>query len=79
MHQTDKSKEIVSSLTNTFTSEIQDEGKYQLTNAIDKIKGAGHRETSYFVTLPNDRTNADGFKVRLHFRYSKNLNFKAVS
>lgn len=76
MHQTDKSKEMVSSLTNTFTSEIQDEGKYQLTNAIDKIKGAGHRETSYFVTLPNDRTNADGSKVRLHFRYSKNLNFK---
>lgn len=75
MQQTDKSTELISSLTNTYTSVIQDEGKYQLTNVIDKIKGAGHRETSYFVTLPNDRTNADGSKVRLHFRYSKNLNF----
>jgi hypothetical protein len=76
MNQTDKSTEMISYLTNTYTSVIQDEGKYQLTNAIDKVKGAGHRETSYFVTLPNDRTNADGSKVKLHFRYSKNLNFK---
>lgn len=41
-----------------------------------KLRGAGHRETSYFVSLPNDRTNADGSKVKLHFRYSKNLDFK---
>lgn len=76
MNETDKNIETISNLTDTFTSEIQDEGKYKLTNVIDKIKGAGHRETSYFVSLPNDRTNADGSKVKLHFRYSKNLDFK---
>ncbi|ASC09020.1 Cellulose synthase (UDP-forming) [Pediococcus pentosaceus] len=76
MQQTNKSTEMISYLTNTFTSKVQDKGKYQLTNVIDKIKGAGHHETNYLVTLPNDRTNADGSEVKLHFRYSKNLNFK---
>lgn len=76
MQQTNKSTEMISYLTNTFMSKVQDRGKYQLTNVIDKIKGAGHHETNYLVTLPNDRTNADGSEVKLHFRYSKNLNFK---
>jgi hypothetical protein len=76
MSQTEKSTELIDSDTATYTSVLQDQGTYQLTNAIDKIAGAGHREASYFVKLPNDRTNADGTKVKLHFRYSKNLNFK---
>ncbi|WP_440971445.1 cellulose biosynthesis cyclic di-GMP-binding regulatory protein BcsB [Pediococcus pentosaceus] len=76
MQQTNKSTEMISYLTNTFMSKVQDRGKYQLTNVIDKIKDAGHHETNYLVTLPNDRTNADGSEVKLHFRYSKNLNFK---
>lgn len=75
MGQTNKSKEEIDANTDTFTSVIQDEGRYQLTNAIDTVKGAGHREASYFVTLPNDRTNVDGSKVKLKLRYSKNLNF----
>ncbi|WP_420849473.1 cellulose biosynthesis cyclic di-GMP-binding regulatory protein BcsB [Pediococcus stilesii] len=75
MKETNKAVEDVDDTTDTFTSVIQDEGRYQLTNAIDTVKGAGHQETSYFVTLPNDRNNADGSKVKLKFRYSKNLNF----
>lgn len=75
MKETNKSTETVTMATATYTSVLQDEGRYQLTQGTDEIKGAGHRETSYFVSLPNDRSNADGSEIQLHFRYSKNLNF----
>lgn len=38
--------------------------------------GAKHQSSTYFVSLPVDRTNADGSKIRIHFRYAKNLDFK---
>jgi cellulose synthase (UDP-forming) len=75
MNETNKATETVGSRTRTFTSSLHDQGHYQLTDQTDKIIGAGHRETSYFVSLPNDRSNADGSTVKLHLRYSKNLNF----
>lgn len=75
MNETDKPVEVVDKNTDTFTSILHDNGHYKLTNSEDNIEGPGHRETSYFITLPNDHTNIDGSLVKLKFRYSKNLNF----
>lgn len=77
MRETEHATETVGPNTATFTSSLQDNGGVkQLTNTSDTVTGVGHHETSYLVSLPNDRSNADGSEVRLHLRYSKNLNFK---
>ncbi|MFC6177519.1 cellulose biosynthesis cyclic di-GMP-binding regulatory protein BcsB [Companilactobacillus huachuanensis] len=75
MNETDKSTESVDETTDTFTSSLHDNGHYQLTSSEDNVQGAGHRETSYFITLPNDHTNINDSLIKLKFRYSKNLNF----
>jgi len=75
MKETDKASESVDRDTDTYTSSLHDNGTHYLTTSPDRIEGAGHKETSYLVQLPNDRSNANGSQINLHFNYSKNLNF----
>ncbi len=49
---------------------------YQLTDQAVQFTGTGHHEGDYYVSLPNDRTNADGSTVSLKLKYSDNLDFK---
>ncbi len=76
MQETATSGESITAQTQTYTSVLQYQGHYQLTSSETQLRGPGHQGVSYFVALPTDRTNADGSQVRLHYRYSKNLNFK---
>ncbi|WP_225424579.1 cellulose biosynthesis cyclic di-GMP-binding regulatory protein BcsB [Lactiplantibacillus mudanjiangensis] len=76
MQETRSSTELVSDQTRTYTSSLQYDGSYQLTSSDDTLTGAKHQSSTYFVSLPVDRTNANGSQIRVHFRYSKNLNFK---
>lgn len=77
MRETNKATETVGSDTATFTSSLQDNsGVKQLATTSTTVTGVGHHETSYLVSLPNDRSNADGTTIQLHLRYSQNLNFK---
>lgn len=76
MKETTTSGEAITKQTRTYTSVLQYQGHYQLTNSVTQLHGPGHQSVNYFVTLPTSRTNASGSQVRLHFRYSKNLNFK---
>ncbi|WP_159081943.1 cellulose biosynthesis cyclic di-GMP-binding regulatory protein BcsB [Paenibacillus sp. CAA11] len=46
-----------------------------LTETGDSLTGQGHREQSYFISLPANRTIADTSKIKLDFRYAKNLDF----
>ncbi len=62
--------------TQVFTSVLQYQGHYQLASADTTVTGAGHHSATFFVSLPNDRTNANGSKIRLRFSYAKNLDFK---
>ncbi|WP_125764090.1 cellulose biosynthesis cyclic di-GMP-binding regulatory protein BcsB [Companilactobacillus hulinensis] len=75
MKETSQSTEYITDGTATFTSSLHDNGVKTITSSTDMINGAGHRENNYLISLPNDRTNADGSEVYLKFRYSKNLNF----
>nr|WP_318531770.1 cellulose biosynthesis cyclic di-GMP-binding regulatory protein BcsB [Levilactobacillus angrenensis] len=68
--------ERITLATQTFTSTLNYDGKYQLTTSADKITGADHQERQYFVSLPVDRNNADGSTISIHFRYARNLDFK---
>jgi cellulose synthase (UDP-forming) len=76
MEETGKPTEFVKADTATYSSSLHDEGLYQLTAQTDKITGKGHHENSYFISLPNDRSNADGSAVTLDFRYSQNVDFE---
>lgn len=75
MKETTKSTKVVRNSTDTYTSILQDNGTHQLTATADRVEGAGHREASYFVQMPNDETNINDSRINLHFKYSKNLNF----
>nr|WP_235804775.1 cellulose biosynthesis cyclic di-GMP-binding regulatory protein BcsB [Levilactobacillus parabrevis] len=68
--------ETITAGTQTFTSTLNYDGKYQLTTEADRITGANHQERSYFVSLPVDRNNADGSTISIHLRYARNLDFK---
>jgi len=76
MQETRATTKYVGDQTSTYTSELQYDGHYQLTSQPDTLTGAKHQSSTYFVSLPIDRTNADGSQIRIHFRYAKNLNFK---
>lgn len=75
MKETSADTKTVSSSTQTFTSDLNYQGSRKLTSTGDQITGPKHQESTYFVSLPTDRTNADGSKIRVHFRYAKNLDF----
>lgn len=68
--------ETITPATQTFTSTLNYDGKYQLTTSADRITGANHQERSYFVSLPVDRNNADGSTISIDLRYARNLDFK---
>ena len=76
MQETTASTKTISAQTATYTSEVRNGGKTQLTTSDDYLTGANHQSSTYFVSLPVDRTNANGSKIRIHFRYAKNLDFK---
>lgn len=78
MQETQTASEAVTDQTQTFTSALHYQGRYQLTDTTDKLVGSGHQERSYFVSLPVDRNNADGSQITLHLRYAKNLDFKSA-
>jgi ribosomal protein S11 len=76
MQETSASTEPVTPATQTDTSVLQYQGSRQLTTSNTTLTGPGHQSASYFVTLPTDRTNADGSTITLHLKYAKNLDFK---
>ncbi|WNS42451.1 cellulose biosynthesis cyclic di-GMP-binding regulatory protein BcsB [Paenibacillus sp. MMS20-IR301] len=45
------------------------------TETGDKLNGPNHREQTYFVSLPANRSIADNGKISIDFRYAGNLDF----
>lgn len=75
MSETKADKKIVTADTQTFTSVLRYQGVAPLTQQATLLQGPGHQEATYFVSLPVDRTNADGSTVTLKLRYARNLDF----
>lgn len=46
-----------------------------LTETGDTLTGPNHREQTYFIALPSNRSIADSGKISLDFRYAENLDF----
>ncbi|WP_329608896.1 cellulose biosynthesis cyclic di-GMP-binding regulatory protein BcsB [Lentilactobacillus sp. SPB1-3] len=75
MSETASDEKTVTDQTNTNTSVLQYQGRYQLTNQDVQLTGANHHEQAFFVNLPVDRTNANGSKIKINYKYAKNLDF----
>ncbi|GAY73446.1 cellulose biosynthesis cyclic di-GMP-binding regulatory protein BcsB [Lentilactobacillus kosonis] len=75
MSETSSARKEVTNQTDTDTSVLQYQGRYQLTNQDVQLTGANHHEQAFFVSLPVDRTNANGSKIKIDYKYAKNLDF----
>ncbi|MCR2807816.1 cellulose biosynthesis cyclic di-GMP-binding regulatory protein BcsB [Paenibacillus soyae] len=73
--QLGRSLAIVTADTNVDTPEVQVSRNELLTAGGVRIDGPRHQERSFFISLPANRAIAEASKVRLDFRYAKNLDF----
>ena len=76
MQETASSVKAVNDQTKIYTSELQFDGKFPLTNNGEKLVGPNHQEQVFFVQVPRNQTNSEGSYINLNYRYSKNLDFK---
>lgn len=75
MSQLDAEAKIVDTATEVDTPMVDVSRNMTLTETGDKLTGPMHREKSYFVALPGNRSVADSSKLSIDFRYSRNLDF----
>ncbi|MFE5322814.1 cellulose biosynthesis cyclic di-GMP-binding regulatory protein BcsB [Paenibacillus sp. NPDC056579] len=73
--QLDADTKVVDSTTEVATPQVDVSRNVTLTEAGDKLTGALHREKTYFIALPGNRSIADASKLSLDFRYARNLDF----
>lgn len=66
---------VVDASTNVDTPQFSLSRNVTLTESGDSLKGWGHQERSYFISLPANRSIADASKISLDFRYAQNLDF----
>ncbi|MEK8126494.1 cellulose biosynthesis cyclic di-GMP-binding regulatory protein BcsB [Paenibacillus filicis] len=71
--QIDANTKVVDSSTEVETPAVNVSRNVTLTETGDKLTGAMHREKTYFVPLPGNRSIADASKLSIDFRYAKNL------
>ncbi|MDU0200857.1 cellulose biosynthesis cyclic di-GMP-binding regulatory protein BcsB [Paenibacillus sp. MAH-36] len=68
-------KEVLAS-TEVDTPAVNVSRTLPLTESGDKLVGDRHREKAYFISLPGNRSIADGSKLRFNFRYARNVDFE---
>ncbi|MEK3884042.1 cellulose biosynthesis cyclic di-GMP-binding regulatory protein BcsB [Paenibacillus sp. PL2-23] len=75
VEQLDRRTAVVSAETAVDTPQVVMNRAMALTENGELITGARHQERSYYIPLPANRTLAEASKIRLDFRYARNLDF----
>lgn len=75
MSQVESGVKLVDADTDTTAEASAISREVKLTENGDQLKGPSHREQTYFIDLPANRSLADASKISLDFRYSQNLDF----
>ncbi|MDF2668687.1 MAG: cellulose synthase [Paenibacillus sp.] len=75
MGQLNSASKVVNELTEVASPVTTISKNVILTETGDRISGSMHREKTYFVPLPANRSIAEASKINLDFRYAKNLDF----
>ncbi|SDC17515.1 cellulose synthase subunit [Paenibacillus sp. UNCCL117] len=73
LDQIEAGSKVVDAATAVQTPAVSISRNISLTETGDKLTGPQHREKSYFISLPGNRSIADASKLSLDFRYAKNL------
>ncbi|NQX66186.1 cellulose biosynthesis cyclic di-GMP-binding regulatory protein BcsB [Paenibacillus alba] len=75
LNQMDADHKDVDNTTEVDTPTVNISRNLTLTETGDKLTGDRHREKSYFISLPGNRSIADASKLNIKFRYARNLDF----
>ncbi|TCZ75701.1 cellulose synthase [Paenibacillus albiflavus] len=75
MGQIDSDKKIIDDNTDVTTRMVNMNQNIVLTENGEELRGPWRQERSFFIALPASRTIADSSKIKLDFRYAKNLDF----
>ncbi|AOZ94418.1 cellulose biosynthesis cyclic di-GMP-binding regulatory protein BcsB [Paenibacillus crassostreae] len=75
MEQIDSHMKVITQDTVVATPVTTIDRNVTLTENGDTLKGWGHQEISYFVSLPSNRTISDASKISIDLRYAQNLDF----
>ncbi|MDT2012261.1 cellulose biosynthesis cyclic di-GMP-binding regulatory protein BcsB [Carnobacterium divergens] len=75
MSQISSDQKVVTTTTETASQPLKINDELALTKTGDEVRGAGHQEKKYFMSLPANRSIAENSEVNLAFRYAKNLDF----
>ncbi|WP_253735892.1 cellulose biosynthesis cyclic di-GMP-binding regulatory protein BcsB [Paenibacillus sp. FJAT-26967] len=75
MGQLSSDIKVVDDSTDVTTPVVPVSTRINFTEKGDELKGPGHQEQTYFVTLPANRSIADAGQISLDFRYAQNLDF----
>ncbi|GAA3401735.1 cellulose biosynthesis cyclic di-GMP-binding regulatory protein BcsB [Paenibacillus hodogayensis] len=73
LNQLEANVKVVDASTEVETPAVNVSRNLTLTESGDKLTGSMHREKSYFIALPGNRSLADASKLNLDFRYARNL------
>ncbi|GGA10899.1 glycosyl transferase [Paenibacillus marchantiophytorum] len=75
LSQIDADRKVVDSTTEVDTPTVSVSRTMTLTETGDKLTGDRHQEKAYFISLPGNRSIADASKLRITYRYARNLDF----
>ncbi|WP_162848602.1 cellulose biosynthesis cyclic di-GMP-binding regulatory protein BcsB [Paenibacillus nanensis] len=73
--QLDRDRTSITAETNVDTPAVEINRAQRLTETGDTLSGMKHQVKSYYIALPANRSISDASKVKLDFRYAKNLDF----
>jgi hypothetical protein len=68
-------EKVVTAESEVATPPVSVNGTFRLTDTGDTLLGMHHQTRTYFVSLPANRSIAEASKIRLDFRYARNLDF----
>ncbi|UKS29734.1 cellulose biosynthesis cyclic di-GMP-binding regulatory protein BcsB [Paenibacillus sp. HWE-109] len=75
LSQIDADRKVVDNTTEVDTPTVNVSRTMTLTETGDKLTGDRHQEKAYFISLPGNRSIADASKLRITYRYARNLDF----
>ncbi|WNR42321.1 cellulose biosynthesis cyclic di-GMP-binding regulatory protein BcsB [Paenibacillus roseipurpureus] len=75
LSQVSEARIAISNNTEVDTPPVNVSSQMSLTETGDKLTGDRHREKAYFISLPGNRSIAEGSKLRINYRYARNVDW----
>lgn len=76
MEQIDAPSKVIDLTTYIDTPVLDISRNLQLTSTGNQLNGERHQVQEYYINMPSNRSIAEASKLKLRFRYAKNLDFE---